>query len=420
MMMQVNKKCQESSCPPIQYVAYYWPDKDGCFCGTDDFFATRWNYLLPGDLPADVAKPKPIFEVERNELLLRKLIEDIQAKAGYNVEFSNTVFHSQSFDAEEMLKYMWENKTYASPHVDDNLRVHKRQDDQTPTSTQTSTSTVVPTFVPPPKEDITPKLLNESLSIQPQNAAVVASVIAHLRDEVITFFLQLDGRVANLIAMNASTTFPCGSIGTDPQPDIMLVPKHVKQGGQQTIIADCRCIAVNQLKPDIINYWVQTAGGSIYSLVSRNLVSHIDQIDTTARFALSIIPAPTTGQKRSELEEVNTVELPRRQVFKADVCDRRCPEGMQPIPGDLLKNPPECGCLVAETRKVGELTARELIAPGPYTATMSEEACKAMKCTNNNDEPPMWNPFDMHCWCTDSINIEENSSAWTPGGPVKE
>ena len=358
-----------------------------------------------------MAATKSILEVERNEFLLR---DGIAAAAEAYGESSHKMFNTLSYAALTVLNRKMVDTQTADPSVEDHdTRMYRRQDSAT--STQSAIDPAVATFVPPPKKDITPELINQSLSVQPQNTAIVASVIAHLIEGIITFFVQLDGIVANLIAMNASTTFPCGAIGVDPQPDIMLVPKYVENGTSQTTIADCRCIAINQYKPEIINYWIQTAEGTVYSLVSSNKVSAIDKIDTGAKIALSMITTASSATKRGQLEAPNVVELGRRQVLKAEVCDRRCPEGMALIPGDLLKNPPECGCLAQEGREISNIITRGLTAPGPYTATMGEETCKSMKCTNNNDKPAMWNKFSMTCWCADPTYVEDNDSAWTPG-----
>ena len=355
---------------------------------------------------------KSILEGERNERLIQDEIGD-SAQA--------EVPPTRSDGALPMLDQKMVQTFETSPYVEDEVKVYKRQNSSTASPTQTATDTVVPTFVPPPKEDLTPELLNQSLSTQHQNTAKVASVIAHLADEVITVLVQLDGIVANLIAMNASTTFPCGSIGSKPEPNIMLVPKHVQGGTQQTIIANCRCIAVNQLEPDLINWWVlNQLDGSLLSLAGKAEVTDIDKIDTGAPIALSMFAGSVSPSKREDVASANIIELPRRQVLKADICDRRCPAGMKPIPGDLLKNPPQCGCLAQEPREFPKLAMRGLSTPGPYTAVMDEAACIAMKCTNNNDKPAMWNPFDMQCWCAGPTFLEHNENAWSPDGPVKD
>jgi hypothetical protein len=296
------------------------------------------------------------------------------------------------------------------------LRIFERQENATASSSEESivVDTAFPTFIPPPKKDITPELIEQSLPTQHQNTATVASVIARLVDGVIMYLVQLDGIVANLIPMNASTTFPCGAIGSNSQPDMIVVPKYVRQGAPQVTVADCRCIAINMYDPNVITYWVQDHLGRVFSLVGSNKVLDIDKLDTGQPIALSMLPTPPKFAKRAEILGSDLIELPRRQVVRAVPCTRRCPEGMEPIAGNLLLNPPECGCL-AKTDKVSKLMARGLSEPGPYSAIMSKEACEAMKCINNHDRPPMFNPFSKTCWCTDPIYTEKNSAAWAPG-----
>ena len=199
----------------------------------------------------------------------------------------------------------------------------------------------------------------------------------------------------------------------------MLVPKYVQNGTYQTVIPDCRCIAVNMYDPNVITYWIQNKAGAIFSLLGSNKVLDIDQIDTGQPIALSMLPQVPGNTKRSTAKTVQEIGQPHRQVLKANVCDRRCPEGAEPIPGALLKNPPECGCLVNSTSEASGLTERGLTAPGPYTATMTKEACEAMKCISNGDAPAMFNPFSLTCWCAEPEYIEENNSAWTGGGSAR-
>jgi hypothetical protein len=409
---QVKEKCLDITCPTQRPAAYYWPANDGCFCETKDFFASAWNYILPEDEPIDMTQTKSIFEVERNELLL-KMFQDIQAETG-SMAFDRLYSAALSILGNKMGK-----TSYPNTDIKNDLKVRNRREDPSTTSTHPVADDPVPAFVPPPKTDITPALINQSLTVQPQNTAIVGSVIPHFKDCIITFLIQLDGIVANIIPVNASCVFPCGGIGTEPQPNIMLVPKYVRDGTQQTMISNCRCIAINMYDPKIITYWIQNEVGSIFSLVGNNKVFNIDKIDTSAPIALNMIAPPSDPTKRQVVPHTDEVGLRRRQILKTSPCDRRCPEGFEPIPGNLLKSDPECGCLALDSGEVSNLTARGLTEPGPYSATMSKEACEAMKCTNNGDKPPMFNPFSLTCWCTDPAYVEDNASAWT-GGTVKE
>lgn len=402
--------CPEITCPEDRPKAYYWPFGEGCFCETDDFLASPWNYVLPEEEPKDLTATKSIFDVEHNEFLLKNGL-DVYA------ESSKMIFRTLSATALSRLNAKLVDTVGTRPSIADKTEITKRQDDASTTSTLPPDGTRLPSFVPPPKKDITPELIEQSLAVQPENTATVSSVIAHFGDEVITFLMQLSGIVANTIAMNASTTFPCGTIGAEPEPNIMLVPKHVQNGIHQTTVADCRCVAVNMVKPEVINYWIQK-GNSIISLVGDNKVYNIDKIDTGAPIALTMLTAPSGPAKRQDNQASDVVDLPRRQVFKSAVCDRQCPQGMEPIPGDLLKTWPECGCLAKEGGDVADVIARALHQPDAYSATMNKEACEAMKCTNNADQPAMFNPFSLTCWCADPAYVEDNPNAWT-GGTVK-
>jgi hypothetical protein len=373
---QADKKCPLVSCPDNKPVVHYWIGGDECTCEADGYLAQAWNTEL-----YDAMKGRHAIDHEPTRTK--------------NAENDNEAAKLQD------------------GHLRD-LRNHKRQVNPNAPTPPLETNTDLPVFIPPPKQDITPELINQSLTVQPQNSAVVSSVIPHLADEVLTFLVQLDGVVASTLSMNASTIFPCGSIGADPQPNIMLVPKYVKDGTQQTIIANCRCIAVSMFVPKVLTYWIQKIDGTIYSLVGPSLISHIDKIDTGSPIALSLLPTLDNAITPRDIASTKIVAPTRRQVFKSVVCDRKCPEGMEPIPGNLTKVPPECGCLAKPGQSL-KVKPRALKQPDAYTATMTEEVCKAMQCMNNGDKPAMHNPFSMTCWCPDPVIIEDNPSAWTGG-----
>jgi len=288
-------------------------------------------------------------------------------------------------------------------------RALRRQTDPMATSTSAAVNTAVLTFIPPPKTDITPELLNQSLTAQPQNTGTVASAIPHLQEGVISFLVQLQGLVADLLTLNASTAFPCGSIGKGSDPDLVLVPKIIKNGTQQIVIADCMLIAVNMYKPTIINYWVQTEDGSVYSIVGDNLVHDLDKVDTTVGSALTILTSLSGGNMKRDVVSAgspNVVPLERRQVFHV-TCGAPCPfYHMQPIKG----SDGYCGCMFREPTDGITLIDRGIKAPDAYTATMTEDACKAMSCTQNDNKPAVFNPFSLTCWCVDRPYIEINPS----------
>lgn len=344
-------------------VAYYWPGTNECFCDVDDYFNKSWNNLDNSDA-------------------LKRLF--------------NNLMHVKA----------------ASPNL--KAPLNKRQRQSTPTATSASTAasnTVLSTFIPPPKVDITPQLINESLALQPQDTATVSSVVPLFKDSIITFGIQLNGIVATSLSINASTAFPCGAIGTEPEPNIELVPKYVQQGTTQTVIADCLCIAVNMYTPNAITYWIQNADGNIFSLVSGNKVMHINEINTSAPIAINLIAAPANSTdlgKRRTVTNENNFPLPRYQVVSMP-CDRTCSSQLLPVEG----SDHQCGCMSRGASQGLDLTARGLHEPDAYTAVMTKEACSAMKCNINHGKPAMFNPFSKTCWCVDASYIETNDDAWT-------
>ena len=285
--------------------------------------------------------------------------------------------------------------------------IRKRQE-PSPTAPFSSVDTNVPTYVPPPKTDITQELINQSLTVQPQDTATVSSVIPQLKDGVITFLIQLNGIVASTLAMNASTSFPCDTVGSGIDPNIVLVPKYVQEGTQQTTIADCMCIAANMYDRNVITYWIQNCDGEIFSLVGSNKVHDIDRINTSAPIALSLRPSVGSA-KRNVFLPTNFVVPKRRQIFNVD-CNNVCPfEGMKFFEG---RND-HCGCMFKKSLEASDLWARGIAEPDASEATMTAEACAAMTCINNGGRPAMFNPFSLTCWCADPAYVENNPSGWS-------
>ena len=272
----------------------------------------------------------------------------------------------------------------------------------------------VPTFIPPPKQDITPELLQQALSAQPQNNAVVSSVIPYFLDGVIRTFLQLDGPVPYTLVVNCSTSLPCGSIGlADPQPNLGLVPLVMNQGqGQpQTQVADCECIGVNMYQPHIITYWIQKLkDGSVYSVVGNNIATDIDKMNTTQSTALTLVTLSQGASKRSVDENIEYVQLEKRQLWSVQ-CDRPCPfYHMSKVTG----TDGYCGCMFHGADE--KLHARGLVEPNPMNAKMTAEACAAMTCFNSGGDPTpaLFHPFHLTCWCITQPYIESNPDAWSP------
>lgn len=279
---------------------------------------------------------------------------------------------------------------------------------------QAAPAVPIPTFIPPPKEDITPALIQQSLSVQPQNTALASSIIAHFLDGRIQVFLQLDGPVPTVLVVNASTSLPCGSIGlTDPQPNLALVPLVMNQGqGQpQTVVLDCECIAVNMYQPQIITYWIQKlSDGSVYSVVGNNVVKDIDKMNTTQSTTLTLTPLAPGATKRSASDNIEYIQPEKRQIWNVN-CHSACPlYHMKKITGSNGN----CGCMFygADER----LHTRALVSPDLMTATMTKEACQGMQCFDSagNSKPALWHPAHQTCWCITQPYIESNPNAWKP------
>ncbi|KAJ9608065.1 hypothetical protein H2200_007053 [Cladophialophora chaetospira] len=283
----------------------------------------------------------------------------------------------------------------------------------------------VPVFIPPLKQDITPELIQESLSVQPQNTALVTSIIPYFHDGVVRVYLQLDGPVTSTLVVNASTSLPCGPIGlVDPQPNVALVPLVVNQGqGQpQTVVADCECIAVNMYQPGVVTYWIQKAtDGTIYSVLGTALLQDIDKMNTTQSTALTLTALSPGASKRSVPDNVDYVRPEKRQIWRVN-CNYPCPfYHMRMLKG----TDGTCACLFkgadekfVDTRagKYEKFVARDFIQPDLMNAKMTADACAAISCFNNGGDPTpaLFNPFHQTCWCITQPYIESNPNAWTP------
>lgn len=157
------------------------------------------------------------------------------------------------------------------------------------------------TYIPPPKTDITPDLLAESLAVQPQNTATVVYAVPYFADGVLSFGCQMEGFIASTIVLNASTEIPCDGIDMmQPVPNVELRPKEINDGNATASIPDCSVIAVNMYDPNVLTYWVQNRAGAIFSTTGSNKVVNIDQLNTTASTALILRAksAPTPMTKR--------------------------------------------------------------------------------------------------------------------------
>lgn len=224
------------------------------------------------------------------------------------------------------------------------------------------------TYIPPPSTDITPQLLDQSLNSQPQHKATVSSLMPHFPAGYIQVGIQLDSFVASTMMLNMSTDFPCGIIGKAAQPDLQIQPKDVYNASAQIIIPDCSLIAVNMYKSTVINYWVRNSAGAILSLVGSNKVVDIDRLNSTESVALVLRAIPAGSEQ--------AVGSTKRDTIDGD---------------DIIER---------------ALNARSFSAPDMHTATMSAEACAAIKCNNNGGQAAMYNPFTKTCACKDPVFVE--------------
>lgn len=223
------------------------------------------------------------------------------------------------------------------------------------------------TYVPPPSTDITPQLIDQSLAVQPQNMATIASMFPHFAAGYVSVGIQLDSFVASTMMLNMSTDFPCDTIGNARQPGLEVRPKDIYNGSAQVVIPDCSLVAVNMYKPTVINYWVQNRAGAVFSLVGSNKLVDIDKLNSTESVALILRAIPAGSEKPSD-------------PIKRDVSD---------------------GAVIVDRAHV----IRGFSAPDMHTATMSAEACRAITC-NNGGQAAMFNPFTKTCACKDPVYIE--------------
>lgn len=399
----MTKRCLNIVCPAETPKPYYWPASGECFCEVEDFFADDWNKASESD-----GVGKIDLDPETTILALSRERQMFKSAAGLRIGHEQLMFKANE------LKRGIKRTGPKLERVYGNIGNAKRQVTSpvaTPTSTLIADFPAMSTFIPPPKIPITGQLINESLQLQPQNLATVSSIMPFFADGVIAFTMQLPGIVLNQIPINASTAFPCGPIGVDPEPNIMIVPKYVKQGASQTVVGNCMCIAVNVYNPNTTTYWIQNEVGEIYSLLGTNEVTAINQIDTSAPIAVNLLTTSPASSKRGITESVDIVPLVRRQVISV-ACGKACPWfSMKRLKGPVH----DCACVFKQAGQEKDLISRGLTAPNAYSATMTEAACKGMICDTNDGKPAMFNPFSNTCWCVDAPVIEENENAWDGG-----
>jgi hypothetical protein len=269
----------------------------------------------------------------------------------------------------------------------------------------------VPTFIPPPKTDDTQALIDQALTAQPQNNALISSAIPYFLDGVIRVYLQLTGPVPYTLPVNCTTSFPCGGIGgPDPQPNLAMVPLVVNagQGAPQTVVANCELIGINIYKQPIINYWIQDLDdGNVWSVIGNNVVVDINKMNTTQSTALTLTTQTSTNQKRAE-NNMEYAYLDKRQMWGVN-CNAACPFNFMT---KLRGTDGHCGCIFEGP---SDINKRDFIQPDNMNAKMTEASCAAMTClTGGSPRPALYNPFHQTCWCISAPKIESNPNAWTP------
>ena len=401
----MTKRCSNIACPDEKPKLHYWPASEQCFCETEDFFAKDWN-------KASESGAVQTFDVDSGSIVSALARERQMLKSAAGLRKGHELLIANAEDLGRAIKHTGPKIERLSESILPS--VAKRQVTSpvaAPTSTPIADFPAMSTFIPPPKTPITGQLINESLQLQPQNLATVSSIMPFFADGVITFTMQLPGIVLNQIPINASTAFPCGSIGVDPEPNIMIVPKYVQQGTSQTVIGNCMCIAVNVYNPNITTYWIQNEVGEIYSLLGTNEVTAINQIDTSAPIAVNLLTTSPTSSKRAITDSLDIVPLARRQVISV-ACGKDCPmTSMKKLTIPYVG----CACVFKEAGQENGLSTRGLTAPDAYSATMTEAACNGMICDSNGGKPAVFNPFSRTCWCVDAPVIEDNENAWSGG-----
>jgi hypothetical protein len=207
--------------------------------------------------------------------------------------------------------------------------------------------------------------------IAQQNATIYA-VQPYFLDSVISFHVQLSG-AANGFALNASTTIAAGSVGTDPEPNLVLVPKNMKLSIPKSAEQTALIIAVIFNSDDTIAYHAQLGNGTVVKLYGDKYVHDIDLIDPSEAPSLSIL----TSHAISLLE--------RDSIFRYE-------EVGSPLPAVPVKT-----------------AKRGIEGPSLHTATFSDDPCQSITCLNNEGKPAMFNPFLNSCYCR-TLAPPDNSS----------
>ena len=411
MRLQLEIRCPGIVCPSVKPYLHFDFSNNECFCAAADSRVESLTISVVSDSKLGSLQDPMRHSILRVDQRINDLVavldtwRDLGLNEHEHLELARSlhaVLDQLRILTEKMRATIWEIRK----RIEALTGGHKDKRQELASTFSTSLDPAAPTFIPPPKTDITPELINQSLSGQTDKTGIVTGAIPIFMDGIISFPVQLEGPVAPIIPINCSTSLPCSAIGNGPDPNILITPKHVQGGTQQNVVADCMVIAVNMYDPKVISYVIQTSSGEIYSLVGSNQILDMDKIDTSVPVALSLQASPASG-KRDIATDVDCVLPKRRQVHKID-CRAQCTSRGTFVQG--LED--YCGCMDQDDEDISLFERSGISAPDVTEATMSAEACAAITCINNGGQPAMFNPFSLTCWCVDEAFVEDNPSGW--------
>jgi hypothetical protein len=235
---------------------------------------------------------------------------------------------------------------------------------------------------------LTPALIQQAThQVVEQNASVYA-VQPYFLDGVISFEVQLSGAPGGF-NLNASTIIAAASIGKNPQPNLVLVPKTMRSRVPKATEETAMIIAVNFNTDDSIVYYVQLSNGKIVKLYGDKFVHDIDLIEPNAPPALSFITSHMPHRKRDGWDQ-----------------DEESTLAVQAGPMTITK--------------------RGMNGISSSSATFLEETCRSISCLGNGGQPAMFNPFLKSCYCktltppkTSSNDKFERSKTDSANGPAR-
>jgi hypothetical protein len=213
---------------------------------------------------------------------------------------------------------------------------------------------------------ITPLLIHQATDQIAQHNASVYSVQPYFLDGIISFHVQLSGSPEGFI-LNASTTLAAGSIGTDPEPNLVLVPKSMNSTVPTCESVTATIIAVTFETGGRIAYAVQVKNGTVVKLYGDKFVHDIDLIDRYAPPELSISTSRNMSEQKRDSPELDQGLSTSMQTESIAVVKRGI------------------GCISS------------------YTATFSEASCRSITCLSNGGKQATFNPFLKCCYCQSII-----------------